>query len=572
MSAKLSFQDIYNNELGTDKLNFGSFTVSLSVAAGVPTADSSVGALYVDSASGSVYRKTASGGSNWTQIGSITTTIFINKFPTIQVNSAVTSTDNTSGPSIGDLVGIYGVGAFAASGAIATARAMAPALGSVQAGMVMGGVVGAPVNSTEIFNGAVWAAGATMLVSINAEAATGSQNAALVVGGAETGLTMRSDTELFNGTSWVANGGTLALRDNFFSAVGSVQAALVAGGHSTVASPFSATSLFNGSIWTVGNGMSLSKFGAATFGAQNAAVVTAGGTLTVITTQTEMFNGSAWSFGTYSNTPRNYTHGAGSQNAGIMAGGSTATGGTPAPMNGCEIFNGTAWLASGNLLQSRTDPGIAGGQNAGLVVGGYTNGFSGVQQTSEIHTQSTYRKLFSKEYNGAKNIGILLNSNTILLQGSTITSTFYVANKYLVTNRFSNSQLTNNTALTSVTFASVTGPSSNIMTYNLSTTANMLSLIPGMQVVVATGGANPVDATNIGTFVINRIINPTSIEVINSTGTTQNPGTGTLSFLTSMIAVDNISPGDIIVGKTDVNGILTIHKPIVVSSLNRRIK
>lgn len=561
MSAKLSFQDIYNNELGTDKLNFGSFTVSLSVAAGVPTADSSVGALQVDSTSGSVYRKTASGGSNWIQIGSITTTILINKFPTIQINSAVTSTDG-SGPSIGDLVGIYGSGAWTLSGNLTISRANMAGCGSANAALISVGSASSTL--AEVFNGLAWIATGAQSVSKTNAIAVGAQNSALVAAGFTNAV--NRNTEVFNGSTWAVSG-NLNTAKHFAAGAGTSYAALIAGGATDLTTPTNQTELFNGSIWVAGATLNAVKLGVGGCGAQYSAIVAGGANASAQISSTEMFNGTTWIIASALSGTRSETAPCGSQGSALIAGGLTGAAGTYAFSS--EMFNGSAWSAGGALNAARKDVASGGAQNAGLIAGGAN---AATLLTTETYAQSTYRKLFSREYNTVKNIGILLNSNTVLLQGSTITSTFYVANKYLVTNRMLNAQLTNNTALTSVAFASVTGPSSNIMTYNLSTTANMLSLIPGMQVVVATGGANPVDATNVGTFLINRIINPTSIEVVNATGTTQNPGTGTLSFLTSMIAVDNILPGDIIVGKTDVNGILTIHKPIVISSLNRRLK
>jgi hypothetical protein len=251
----------------------------------------------------------------------------------------------------------------------------------------------------------------------------------------------------------------------------------------------------------------------------------------------------------------------GSQSAALVAGGFSAI-----EISTTELFNGSTWAASTNINTARRLCANAGSQNAGLIAGGPAS------DTTELHSQTLYRKMYSGHIPDAKKIGVLLNTNTVLLQGQSITVNFYPANKYLILNRSGICSVTNETNFsTSIAFDSVLGTQPT-MTYSLSTSVNLLQLIPGNIVNIVSTGPNPVAANNAGTFVVSRIVSPSSIEIQNTAGVAANPGTGTLSFISSMLAVDNISPQDIIIGKTDANGILTMPKPLIVGSLTKRLK
>ncbi len=559
MGAKSTFQDITANELEASKLNFNSFNIVLSASAGLPVADASIGALYVDTNSGNLYRKTASGSSNWIQISSITSTVFQNHYRNVLQNSVITATD-AGAASLGDLVGIYGAGSWSAIAGtvLSVSRYEAACAGSQSAAVVAGGenVATVGITSTALFNGIGWTSGNTLTVVKYRHSGMGSQNAALMAGGLDNIGSTLGAPNLFNGTTWVASN-LLNLARYYATGAGTQNAAMMTGGQKTGGVTISSTELFNGSSWFVSGSLSVDRFFAAGAGSQNAAFVTAGAF-----SSTELFNGSTWSNSGFFPTIKQAAAGAGSQNAAIVAGGLIGS-----ALSSTELFNGSTWSASGNLAISRSTAAGAGSQNSGLVVGG--NDGTGKQNSTELHAQATYRKLYSREYNTVKSVGILINSSQVQQQGSVTTSVIYVPNKWLITNRYMNSISSSDASLTGVQLTSIQG-SAPTPTYNFS--ATILSVVPGMMAIVTSSGATPAPAADYGTFLITRVINPASIELTNSAAIAQNPATGTISFISTMLAVDTISPQDIVIGRTDENGYLIVHKPITIGSLNRRLK
>ncbi len=566
MTAKLSFsEDIFNSEVDVTKLNFiGTFNLALSVASGLPIADASIGALYVDTDSGNLWRKatSGSGNSNWIQISSVTSTVFQNHYHNIFINSAVTATD-IGAASLGDLVGIYGPGSWAAGGNLNFTKRDMGACGSQNANLAAGGNISVangnnPEIQSQLFNGSTWALTGNLNLSKRDMALFGAQNAATLTGGQGINATVRTSTELFNGTTWTTSTGSLAVAKMQMGNAGTQYAGFIAGG--STGSVIAVTQLFNGSIWSTTGVLVAAKTECGSAGAQNAGLIV-GGTVVANQIISELSNGSTWLVGsTQSFSKRNMASG-GSQNSAWIAGGIGS-----GQVSTTELFNGTVWSVGGTLSQSKQDLTGSGAQNASLVTGGYI----GVNvQNTELFTQTTYRKLYSREYNGAKSIGILINANQVQQQGSITTSVVYVPNKWLIANRYMNSTAANDTSLTAVTLTAILGTAPSPQ-YVFAT--NVLSLIPGMMAVVSNSGLTPAVAADYGTFLISQVSSSTAVTLVNNSSVSQNPATGTISFISTMLAVDKIGPQDIVIGRTDENGYLIVHKPITVGSLNQRLK
>ncbi len=574
MGAKTTFQDIVNNELEAPKLNFNSFNLVLSAAAGLPAAGTaSVGALYVDTNSGNLYRKgdTGLGSTSWVQISSVTSTVFQNHYRQIHIAGVSVTATDTGAPAYGDLVGLYGAGAWTllgAGGNLIISKSSMGFGGAQNASWIAGGsnVAGNVISNTDLFNGSSWSTSANLNVSKNFLASAGSQNSALIAGGRNGAGNAISNTDLFNGSSWSTS---TNINVSKYRAVGAgVQSAfLIAGGLNAANGVLSNTDLFNGSSWSTSANLNVSRWTPSNTGSQNATLITGGGLSTALgsgTTNTEIFNGSAWSTSGYLTIARYALSGAGSQNASLITAGLDING---ASISNCELFNGSVWSNSGNMNISRSYLACAGSQNSALIAGG---SIVDAQNSTELHTQTTYRKIYSREYNNAKSIGILINVGVFSLvkQQGTISQVVYVPNKWLIVNRYMNSMSSGDANLSSVQLTSIQG-SAPTPTYNFSST--VLSLVPGMMAIVTSSGGTPGPAADYGTFLITRAINPASIELTNASAVAQNPATGTISFISTMLAVDQISPGDIVIGRTDDSGYLTIHKPITIGSLNRRL-
>ncbi len=565
MASKLTFNDIKYAELDPSKLNYDATTpAALGTGLVDPSTDAVVGAFYINTVSGDLFRKISAGASAsaWRKISSINTFILQNRYRKSNINSAITATD-TTGPAIGDLVGFCGVGAWTVGTVLSGTRTNATGGGSQNASLVAGGqTIGVPFNTVELFNGSSWSAGNALITARQLAAGEGSQNAAFVIGGRTNNSTNATSLgELFNGATWSA-GPALSTLKLSMASFGVQNAALIAGGQ-TDNGKSNVVELFNGNTWFAGAALSVVKSEAGGFGSQNAGLIAGGFSVASgnAASYTELFNGTTWSAGPAMNAARCGMASLGSQSAGLVAGGiTTALSSTKTT----ELFNGSSWSLSGDLAGPKDGMAGSGSQNAGLIAGG---GAGGLPSTAtELHSQTIFRKIYGKNITEAKSIGILATASSVTLQGHNASIT-YPINKYLILNRSQNSAVTNYVNTAAIPFVSVQGTAPT-MTYNFSTTVNLLSVLPGNVIMVTSSG----DALNTGSFIISRVISPSSIEVQNASGVAENPVTGTLSILNSMIAVDSISPQDIVIGRTDSLGNLTIARPLVVGSLLKRLK
>lgn len=543
MAAKLTFFDVENNEITPPKLAFGaSLTNAVSVTTGALIQASVAGALAIDATNGIAY-KAWNTSSTFEVLNSNGGAYGVHQL-SLTINIAVTSTDGT-GPVIGDYVGIYGTGAWALTvGNISASATSAAGFGSQNAGVITGGTTAGNTTLSQAFNGSTWAFGPNLTVSRRAHGAVGSDNAGLVVGGGPN--TSLSSTELFNGTSWTFPTSNLNVSRGSFPACGSQNAAFITGGQNTALTPIS-TELFNGFSWSLSGNINATKYLHAGAGTLNAGLIAGGLNATVTFNTSEIFNGSTWTYSGNLNTSRMSLAGSGSQNAGMISGGTNGVG----TLTSSELFNGSTWALSGNMTTSRQNHSSFGSQNGQMAAAS-----AGAILTAEIHTQSTWRRMSSKAYYSVPIAGILSSAGVVTLQGIVNTSFTFPANTYLVLNRTADFQTAPNASL-SVGLAAVLGGGSN-WTYNFANSVTVSNVCNGMLVVATGSGATPITGGNIGTFVINKVVSPNSIQVVNAGGASQNPGTGALNIISSVIATSSPSPQDIIVAYSDGLGILNV--------------
>lgn len=559
-AAKLYFTDVENSEVGPGKLSFGSsLTNMVSETSGTPSTSSVTGAIAIDGTNGIVYRafSSSSGTGSWEILNSTNGAYGTHQL-SVTINAAVISTDGTA-PVVGDYVGIFGSGSWALAASISVTKDYVAVTGSQNAGLIAAGLVSAGCTTTELFNGLTWSLSANMVSARSRQPGSGSQNASIVGGGLNASNTTQITTELFNGSVW-ATAGNMNVSRLFHAPAGIQSAALVSGGENVSLTTQITSEIYNGNTWSLSGNLNISREQHAGFGSLNAAMITGGtdDSNTVSQITSESFNGSTWSYSGNLNTSRSQVGGAGSQYAGLVTGGQSTD--STSAISSSELFNGSTWSFSSNMVISRTSlSGAGGSQNSSLVV----TGFNGAarQINSEIHTQSTWRAMTAKSYYVSNLCGILSSTNVVTIQGiakpGTANISFtYPANVYLVLNRFSDFQIAPNSSLT-VIIASVQGGGSN-WTYNFNSATTVSNVCPGMIAVATAGGATPFSGGNVGTFIINKVVSPSSIQVINASGAGQNPGTGSLTVLSSVIAKSNPSPDDIVVGYCDNAGILNV--------------
>jgi len=254
--------------------------------------------------------------------------------------------------------------------------------GTQTAYLISGGSPGAappsPINSpitnvAEKYNGTSWTSAGSMPVNRRSNSGTGTQTAALSIGGADTTNSASTDNLLYNGSSWTGLTGIPANRRDGGSC-GTQTATLYIGGFfapPSVGPPYdnnNNTFIYNGTSWTSGNVYPTDIYFSGASGTSTAAI-SSGGTadpfpagltptnavnswngtswtgLTAMPaaqprvissgTQTSQFafgpgfaynwNGSAWTAGTQNSTPRGGAAGGGTDNGStLLTGGGSA--------------------------------------------------------------------------------------------------------------------------------------------------------------------------------------------------------------------------------------------------------
>lgn len=309
----------------------------------------------------------------------------------------VVPTTATTSVTTGDLVGIYGPGAWSSGPSAVSSRLNGNGMGSANAAIVTGSFL----TTTDLFNGSVWALGSNNQTLSRADTAGGgSQNAAWIACGDNSSWYLQ--TEIFNGATWALSGNATVSRQNPGS-FGSQNSGLAAGGLYNGGTATANTSeLFNGSTWAASGLLNVTRYACASFGTQNGGMIAGGGNpVPAVFQQAESFNGSSWAVSSLIAFSRSLFAGAGSQNAGIIICGQVPAG---TQFTTTELFNGSTWYLSSNTTLSGSSGEACGSQNSTLAVG-----FGAAQTLTLLHAQTLYRKLTFNNLKEAKSIGIAMN-------------------------------------------------------------------------------------------------------------------------------------------------------------------
>jgi len=363
-----------------------------------------IGAIYVDYIGGTIWICTiANNVSGWKPFYS-------------QIASSVTiDTDVQEG----DFVGIYGPGTWAnASANINTAREYPASGGSEFSAWLAGGQTAvAALSSTETFNGSTWAMSANSLLTAPATPGTGelyalngggSQTAAWARGGRIFGgLVGYSFTQAFNGDTWALT--STGKNSNAWGASGGTF-------YSAWYNSDGDGEYFNGAVWvelplgalTANVGVTAAKG----IGSDNSHFICGGLDSPVGSIRysgTAFFNGYNYTVGSNLNFSRSSHQIAGNAINATVSGGSSAVSSSITCYSLSEFFNGITW-GSGSFLSLgvRAAAANAGSRNKMIVAAGTTNGTTKLN-TTEIYTQSIYRKLNFANAMGAMKIGIATN-------------------------------------------------------------------------------------------------------------------------------------------------------------------
>ena len=211
-----------------------------------------------------------------------------------------------------------------------------------------------------------WAAGNPRSTGVQGAFGTGSQTAAISMGGNPVPGVLTYNCETYDGTSWTEVNNILARRYNG-SAAGNSTAALMFGGTNNLPAPgtLSFCESWNGTCWTeVNNLLGGSSHQAENIGTQTAAL-SVGGTISGTTDTNAFYDGTCWTELADINTARGNTGGCGTSTAALICAGNS-------PNNSTETWNGTSWSTGNNIVTGRSSPGSAmqASNTTALIFGG----------------------------------------------------------------------------------------------------------------------------------------------------------------------------------------------------------
>ena len=141
-------------------------------------------------------------------------------------------------------------------------------VGTQNATLLISGYVASPTSAattcTEEYDGTSWAAGGANITARYVGSNTGTQNAAILVGGNPVSATHSSATEEYDGTTFVSGTSNPSAAD-FLTAAGTQNAGVVFGGRSAPSSGttarFCCNQHYDGTSWTAKNSLSIAKYG-----------------------------------------------------------------------------------------------------------------------------------------------------------------------------------------------------------------------------------------------------------------------------------------------------------------------
>ena len=225
-----------------------------------------------------------------------------------------------------------------------------------------------------------WSFGGNLPMTYTESTGTGTQNAALSIGGYAS-FSHRSETYQYNGTSW-NGGGNLIVSRYRHGAAGTQNAALACGGHYNFI--LSSTEEYNGSFWSSGGNLLLSTLAGGATGIQDAALLSGGEASGGYISISQEYNGTSWSYGGIINQNRSFVATVGTQNAALLIGGVSPNFQT---LTQTEEYDGTSWSIGGSMITGRMALTASGTQDAALAIAGRISTFGGFYDDSVSSTE-----------------------------------------------------------------------------------------------------------------------------------------------------------------------------------------
>ena len=285
-------------------------------------------------------------------------------------------------------ISVEGAGAWASGGVMNTGRDGFAAFGIQTAAIAAAGYQTPTVkNEVEEYNGTAWTEKANVNTARRLSKGAGTTTAGLIYGGltgAPSPVANVGSTEIWNGTSWTETADLQAVKRAMGSAQqGTTTAALTYGGDNSAL--LTVNESWNGTSWSEQNNLNTARENPGGAGIQTAALCFGGAAAPGNSAVTETWNGTSWTEVGDLNTARPYLGGAGSNTAALAIGGGTY----PPVIANTESWNGTSWTELADLATARANLGGAGTSLAALAYGGANTLTATEEWNDPVYTNKT---------------------------------------------------------------------------------------------------------------------------------------------------------------------------------------
>jgi len=276
-------------------------------------------------------------------------------------------------------IGMLKVAAPIASAWSTAANSSLPAVGAMvsfgsqTAAVLCGGSVPAPspvltnsINAVQEYNGSSWTTVNSMSQVRAQFGGAGPQTSSVVFGGRITGnpFTYTAKTEEYDGTNW-SNGGDMGATRYYMGAAGTQTAAFAIGGLQAGPNSKTETQIYNGSSWTAAPSLPTGTHAGRGSGTTSATLAASAAPPAPRNISME-YDGSSWSTGNSANANKAYrgVSSLGTQTSSLLFGGEPFGGAT-------EFYDGTNWSAEAATLgTNRAMTGGGGTGTTGLAISG----------------------------------------------------------------------------------------------------------------------------------------------------------------------------------------------------------
>ena len=281
----------------------------------------------------------------------------------------------------GALKSVVSASAWHATSRMITGRGQTGGTGSQTAALIVGG--NSPItNKTEEYNGSGFSVGGNLPFSRMEMGVAGPQTAAVAFGGFTSPPPPGANATVeYDGSSWTSGNNMNQGRTNVGSA-GTQTAALAFGG-SEPNSPGQWTEEYDGTNWTAQNNLGTGRYQLMgnNVGTQTAALCV-GGFISTAKDLVEEYDGTNWTA-----TTALPTAGGNQMRVGLSTT-ALAAGGTPGPNDGtkCYSFDGSTWTATASLATPRSSTSGAGNNTSAVDAGAPSNSATSEEFNVSINT------------------------------------------------------------------------------------------------------------------------------------------------------------------------------------------